>query len=233
MLATAVAITETQGPGPVLPESLRAFVGNGVPVPGKNAIQKVNYSHDAMIDLIIANPGINQDELAASFGYTPGWVSQVIASDAFQSRLAARKNELVDPFVRKSLEDRFKRLVERSLEVLLAKLDKPTNSISDDLAISAAKVAAGALGYGARTQQVQQNNVQFVVHVPPKAVSADAWIADHAPSAEKKSPASGTGPSAMLQAPSECVVDAVVVAAPARAGTSPAEALLEQLGIKP
>ena len=32
------------------------------------SIQKLNYSHDAVIDQIIAQPGISNNELAAMFG---------------------------------------------------------------------------------------------------------------------------------------------------------------------
>jgi hypothetical protein len=38
-------------------------------------IQKVRYTHDAMIDLIIADPSIHQNHLAKIFGYTASFVS--------------------------------------------------------------------------------------------------------------------------------------------------------------
>ena len=55
--------------------------------------RRVKYSHDAMIDLIIASPGIQQNTLAIHFGYTVGWISTIMQSDAFQAKLAARKDE--------------------------------------------------------------------------------------------------------------------------------------------
>lgn len=137
----------------------------------RNAIQKVRYSHDAMIDQIVANPWVSQGQLAAYFGYTEGWVSQVIAADSFQSRLAERKNELVDPTIRATIEERFKGLVLQSLEVLRRKLESPI--VSDELAIKALDVAAKAAGYGAKTSPVVNN--QFVVQVPTKAGSSQEW----------------------------------------------------------
>ena len=101
-----------------------------------------------MIDQIIANPGVHQNALASTFGYTPAWVSLVISSDAFQERLVERKDELVDPVIRATIEERFKALVNRSLEVLQEKLAMPTSTISDNLALRAAELGAKALGIG-------------------------------------------------------------------------------------
>jgi len=140
----------------------------------QGAIQKVRYSHDAMIDMIIANPGVSQNELAAQFGYTPGWVSQVITSDAFQNRLAERKEELVDPLIRQALEERFRALVHRSQELLLERLNSPAK-VSDDLLLRSLELGAKALGYGARGPSIQQNT-QFVVNLPPKAADGAEWL---------------------------------------------------------
>jgi hypothetical protein len=116
-------------------------------------IVKVGYTHDAMINLIIADPCVTQYELAAKFGYTASWVSQVISSDAFQSRLAERSAELVDPTIRATIEERFKALVLRSLEILRQKLDKPIEMIPDQLALRTLELSARAAGYGARIEQ--------------------------------------------------------------------------------
>lgn len=158
---------------PMLPESLRHL-----PMQAKPAIDKVRYSHEAMADQILANPWISQNELAKVFGYTPGWVSQVIASDAFQSYLAERKEQIIDPVLRASIEDRFKALVNKSTEVLLERLSE--RSADGELALGVLAAASKALGYGARGPQVQVNT-QYVVQVPPKEVSSDAWVQNHQP----------------------------------------------------
>lgn len=208
-----------------LPASLRSFA---LPRPA-GAIAKISYSHDAMIDLIIANPGINQDEIAKTFGYTPGWISQVIASDAFQSRLAARKNEIVDPLIRASVEERLKGLAHRSLEVLMRKLNSADAAISDELALGAAKIATTALGYGAK-QAAVQNNVQFVVQVPPKSADPATWLKEHAPLASIQANGSSVGtPATRSLSSSGEVADAEVVATEARPAKPDAEALLKQL----
>lgn len=112
------------------------------------AITRISYTHDAMIDLIIARPRISNGELAEVFGYTAAWVSLVKSSDAFKARLAARRGEIVDPTLVASLEERIRGVAERAVEVLSDKLAMPSNLIPDSLAIRAAEFGAKSLGLG-------------------------------------------------------------------------------------
>ena len=124
-------------------------------------IQKVNYHHDQMIDLLIANPGISQAALAQHFGYTASWVSIIMSSDAFKERLAARRAEIIDPILTVTVEERFEALTARSLEVLQEKLAMPVNMVPEQLALQAAQLGAKALGKGGFGQTkvaVQVNN---------------------------------------------------------------------------
>ena len=130
---------------------MRELQAAGLPAKSESAptmggLQKVRYTHEAMIDLIVANPWVSQNQIAAHFGYTPAWISNVFASDAFQERLAARREEIVDPALKATLEERFRALVLRSLEVLQEKLNKPV--VSDTVALKAAELGAKALGLG-------------------------------------------------------------------------------------
>lgn len=109
-------------------------------------LAKLSYTHQAMVDLIVENPAMSQGQLAAAFGYSPAWICNVLASDAFQERLAARREEVVDPVLKASLEERFRALTIRSLEVLQEKLAKP--AVSDNVALRAAELGAKALGIG-------------------------------------------------------------------------------------
>lgn len=115
-----------------------------------NAIAKVGYSHEAMIDLIIARPGISQNAIAAHFGYTASWISQIISSDAFQTALAKRREKLVDPLIAAEVEMNFKALVARSLDILQQKLNRPVDEIPDNLALRTFEIASRAAGYGAK-----------------------------------------------------------------------------------
>jgi hypothetical protein len=116
--------------------------------PAKPEIAKVRYTHDAMIDLIISDPWISQNQIAAYFGYTVSWVSIIFSSDAFKERLEMRKEELVDPAIRATLEERMKALVTRSLDVLMEKLNKPASGVSDTVALRALELGAKAIGMG-------------------------------------------------------------------------------------
>lgn len=147
---------------------------------GLKAIREVSYTHDAMIDLLIAKPFVSQGQVAAHFGYTQAWVSRIIRSDAFRERFAVRKSELSDPLLIRSIEDKFQSLVDRSLEILMEKLDQPV--VQADLALKAAELGAKALGLTERNRTAQVNNT-FVVAMPDKCQSAQEWIAQHSPRA--------------------------------------------------
>lgn len=110
---------------------------------------KMRYTHEGMADLILENPWISQNQLAAHFGYSPAWVSTIITSDAFQAILASRRAELVDPELRLTLEERFRALTAQSLRVLQEKLARPADQVSDQLVLRAAELGAKSLGIGA------------------------------------------------------------------------------------
>lgn len=142
----------------------------------ENAIARVKYSHDAMIDLILANPGVTQNALAAHFGYSVPWVSRVVNSSAFQARLAERKTELVDPTIVMNLEEKLEIMAHQSIDILTEKLATVKNP---DMAFKALELSTKALGFGARQANVnlQQN---FVVAMPAKVPDAASWAEKHA-----------------------------------------------------
>jgi len=111
-----------------------------------SSIKKVSYTHDAMIDAMIQDPAVSEGKLAALFGYTPGWISQIISSDAFKARLEARREELVDPRIRMTLNEKFTAAVNTSLDKLQEKLAAP--NVSDDLLLASISLGAKALGLG-------------------------------------------------------------------------------------
>ena len=116
------------------------------------AISKVRYTHADMIDFILANPGISQNSLAARYGYSVGWVSRVMSSDAWQSAMAARREELVDPTLVATIDERFRALTNRSLDRLMEKLDAP--AVSDNVVLRAVELGAKAMGVGGNAAPV-------------------------------------------------------------------------------
>ena len=148
---------------------------------GTNAIARVKYTHDGMIDLILANPMMRQGEIAAYFGFTEGWVSRVMGSDAFNKRLAERKDEVVTPGVIATMEERLTGLAIQSIEVLQKKLEATS---SPDIAVKSLELSTKALGMGARIgqQNTQVNN--YVVALPPKVSNEGEWAQQAAQSAK-------------------------------------------------
>jgi hypothetical protein len=137
------------------------------------AIASVSYTHDAIIDEILARPGIAQWELAKIFGYSQAWMSIIINSDAFKERLAERKGVIVDPQIRASVEDRLDAVARMSLDKIMDKLESPGPHKIQDL------VAAARLGVGDRnlvnSKPAVQNNL-YVVHLPTPAPNTGNWL---------------------------------------------------------
>jgi len=106
---------------------------------------KTNFSHRALADAIISNPRATHLELSKLFGYSPTWISTVTNSDAFRVYLEERKAEIVDPVMRLTIEDRYRAMACRSVEVLMEKLHAPASVISDELALKAAALGATVL----------------------------------------------------------------------------------------
>lgn len=113
----------------------------------KNGIQKCSYSHEAMIDLIVANPAVSQNELAAYFGVSASWISLIISSDAFQAKLGEKREAIIDPVLRGAVEESFKGLIMRSISIVR---DKLNGDVPLDAALEVLRVSSKALGYGAR-----------------------------------------------------------------------------------
>lgn len=151
--------------------------------------QKVRYSHEALADMILANPTMTQIELAAVFGRSPAWVSYLIASEAFQLQLSKRRDELVNPLITASVEDRLKGLASRSIDLLMEKLNEEpkvdpitgetTGGPNAALALKTLEIGAKALGYGAR-ESGPQVTANFVVQMPGKAPSSGEWESAYA-----------------------------------------------------
>lgn len=112
-------------------------------------VKKLKYTHEAMVDVIIQDPTVTHKELGELFGFSAGWVQRVVASDAFQARLADRKGVLIDPHLSASLNERVKTVTIQSLTVLSEKLGAEEASAA--FAMEALGVATKALqGAGRR-----------------------------------------------------------------------------------
>lgn len=104
------------------------------------------YSPDTMVDLMVAHPYYTPKQFAEHFGREKSWFYSVIASEAFQLRLAERKSEIADPALTATLDERFRSLTMKSLDVLHSKLD--SKEVGDMLVTKAAEIGVKALGMG-------------------------------------------------------------------------------------
>ena len=138
-------------------------------------VAKVSYTHEDMIDFILANPQCQQTDIARRYGYTQSWVSRIISSDAFRAMYARRRDEVVDPTILHEVEERFRALTLRSLDVVMEKLEaNPTL----DGGLKALEIASRAQGYGVAKGAQVQINQNYVVALPAKAASGADWLRD-------------------------------------------------------
>ncbi len=160
----------------------RGYIQNGDRQDGSRNDQyhrpkRVNYTHEAMADYIIANPSATHGQIADVFDVSVAWVGRIINSDGFQAYLAARRTELTDPILAHTIEDQLRGLVSQSVEVITEKLEKTRNP---EIALQALELGSKALGFGARDRALQINN-SFVVALPSPAPSSQAWADHYAP----------------------------------------------------
>lgn len=139
-------------------------------------LKRTHYTHEAMIDVILANPTITQNQLAKEFDRSVPWISRIIGSDAFQGALAKRREELTDPFLVATIEERFRGLAMQSLDVIAEKLEKTQSA---DLALKALDIASKSLGFGARNVNSGNTQQNFVIQLPGKIAEAAEWAESH------------------------------------------------------
>ncbi len=128
------------------PMTIAAPLANA-PAPTMGRLAKVNYTHLDMIDFILANPACSHRELAVRYGYSESWVSNVMASDAWQSQFARRREEVVDAGLAATIEERMRALVIRSQEILMHKMEN-REACPPQVALKALELGARGLGLG-------------------------------------------------------------------------------------
>lgn len=161
-----------------------------------DSIAKIRYSHLDMIDYLIANPKCSQGELAIRYGYTQSWISTVMSSDAWKAQFAKRRDEIVDPVLSMTVNERMEGLAARSIERLMEHLDRPE---------CPATVALKALELGARGREIGG----FARPLAPPPPDGAAFLATLATASELYSRVRGAPKPALQLVPS--VSDAEVL----------------------
>lgn len=133
---------------------------NGAP----RSIRAVRLSHEAIIDHFIANPFLTLKERAPLVGVTPGWLSQIIASDAFRERLKQRQEEVLDPVLKATLDELYNANLRTALDIIGTRLNA-AQAPSDAFVLRTAELSARALGFGARPPAAPAVQVNMDLHL--------------------------------------------------------------------
>lgn len=110
----------------------------------REPVKGLCYTHEAVVDALISMPFVTQRELAAYFGYTESWLSQLIHSDAFQALYRRRCEERGELAVH-SITDKLSGLAGQVIESVSQKI--AANVASESLITSTMETTLKALGY--------------------------------------------------------------------------------------
>jgi hypothetical protein len=125
-------------------------------------IDKVSYTHEAVADWLLTNPGKKLSECAEAFGYTPPWLSTIIHSDAFQVYYAQRRaalNLVIHGGIASQLQD----ITKKALQKLDAKLDD-SEELDGNFILDVADKMLRNQGYAPGKSNISQTNI---VNLPP------------------------------------------------------------------
>lgn len=174
------------------------------PVTGQmiEGVARVRYTHEAMANMVIADPSISQNQIARHFGYSVGWISRIFNSDAFQAYLHSRIEDLQDPELRArvnarmhQIEEQLKTIADLSLNRVISRLsgEDPVTGlpdvrpIEDDFLLKTAQMAKDALGFGAKPAGGGGNESGTTINIiqlPQKAASSAEWAAQYGSTAD-------------------------------------------------
>lgn len=131
-----------------------------VPMGGSKAYRKNRWRwyYDSIADWMIANPGKELKECAKHINKHPNTITQIIRSDLFQEYLAQRKQEWQRHHDH-AIMAKTTAVAERSLDLMLEKLEKQGDKIPMQVVSEVATNALDRLGYAPRTAPQVQVNV--------------------------------------------------------------------------
>ncbi len=120
-------------------------------------LQRVNYTHHAIMDHMIANPTDKMSDIARKFNYTPAWLSTLVHSDVFQRELTKRRAAWRNVHDAR-LAGQVTEVAERALK-RLAEVFEDDEPVSPKAANEIAKTALGALGFVQKQEKAEPANV--------------------------------------------------------------------------
>lgn len=136
-------------------------------------IKRLNFSHEAIARWLLENPESSLGDCAEKFGYTRGWLSIIIHSDAFKAKYHALQAD-ADRLVLDDIPAKMRGTASMALEGLADQVEK---AVADGSAgnrqflLNTSETLLRQLGYGA-------NNSKVVINAPG-AGTVNASVVDH------------------------------------------------------
>ena len=131
--------------------------------------------HEAVIDMWLIDPTLQQGEIARRLGKTQAWLSILVNSDAFRAKYAARKAELVDPYISEGAETRLKAVVSEAANELVRRLTVAPASLSTKDLNATISSASRALGMGAGPSGPSIQQTLYVIPAPAAPTTVQEW----------------------------------------------------------
>lgn len=119
----------------------------------ENQIKRINHTHEAIINWLIANPDRYLQDAAAFFNVTQAWLSVVVNSDAFQEKLRQRQ-DAVFGLVALGMRDKIAGAAHIGVEKVARHLE---TSEDKDYVLNATDKLLKAMGYGGKQVTVNAN----------------------------------------------------------------------------
>lgn len=134
---------------------------NALPAPRTysdiKANRRMRWWYESLADLMIANPKMTQNDLAAHFGRTATTISIIVNSDAFKAYMRQRRDEM-SQMLDHSIRSKLMTLTDNTLDVMIDKIDKKKDTIPLQELNRTVENAFKALGYTSDRPQVVVNN---------------------------------------------------------------------------
>lgn len=129
-------------------------------------IKTMTIRHEAILDYLLANPDKKLRDVAKQFGVSQPWLSSIIHSDAFQSKLEIRKDELFGETVL-PLRERLLGLAHLGVDKLGESLEHASPINEKEYIRDTTDTILKNIGYSPKsgppgTQVAQQNNFYVV-----------------------------------------------------------------------
>lgn len=131
----------------------------------ENQIKSLRPHHDAILNYLLANPTAKMTEVASEFGVTPAWLSVVINSDVFQTKLRARQDEVFECTIAADIKDKLLGVAHLAVEKLSESLsyETDTKTISDATNMALKNLGFGQKVIGTQINLSQENKTQVNV----------------------------------------------------------------------